>query len=134
MYLQALCSNFSHPLHTTLQGHITQSSKDIIFFSRFVRGWNHESWDCLNYHTSSYYGLHTNVEYITIFKINIVNLLIIHVFIDFNGNHHNFFGWILRRLWTRNGLLKWQYYVSHIEKWKMWIQINVKVVSNEKKY
>jgi len=54
----------------------------------------------------SYYGLHTNVKSKAIFKINIFNFLIIHVFIHFNGNHHNCFGWILKRLWTRNGLLK----------------------------
>jgi len=29
-------------------------------------------------------------------KFNIVNFLIIHFFIDINGNHHNFFGWNLR--------------------------------------
>jgi hypothetical protein len=39
-------------------------------------------------------------------KINIVNFLIIHVVIDFNGNHHNFFGCTIKRLWTCNGVLK----------------------------
>jgi len=39
------------------------------------------------------------------------------------------FGWILKRLWTRNGLLKWQHYICHTKKWKMWTQKNVKVVS-----
>jgi hypothetical protein len=38
--------------------------------------------------------------------IHIVNFLIIHVVIDFNGNHHKTFGWILRKLWTCNEHLK----------------------------
>jgi len=35
--------------------------------------------------------LYTNVKFKTIFNINIVNSLIIHVVIDFNGNHHKIF-------------------------------------------
>jgi hypothetical protein len=38
--------------------------------------------------------------------------------LDFNKNHHNFFGWLLRRLWIRNGLLKWQHYFYHTKKMK----------------
>jgi hypothetical protein len=47
---------------------------------------------CLDCHTCNFFGLHTNVKFKAIFKINIVNFLIIHVVIDFNGNHHNVFG------------------------------------------
>jgi hypothetical protein len=72
--------------------------------------------DCLDCHTCNFSRLHTNVKFKAIFKINIVNFLIIHVVIDFNGNHHNVFGWILKRLWICNGLLKWQQYVCHTEK------------------
>jgi len=39
-------------------------------------------------------------------EINITNFLIIHVVIDFNGNHHKKIKCILRRLWTHNGLLR----------------------------
>jgi hypothetical protein len=39
-----------------------------------------------------FFGLYTNVKFKVIFKINIVNLKIIHVVIDFNGYHHKFFG------------------------------------------
>jgi hypothetical protein len=35
--------------------------------------------------------LHTNIKFKAIFKINIVNFLIIHIVIDFNGDHHNCF-------------------------------------------
>jgi len=56
----------------------------------------------------------------------------IHVVIDFNGNHHNFFRWILKRLWTHNGLLNWQHNVCRIEKWKMWFKKYFKVVSKQK--
>jgi len=38
--------------------------------------------------TCNFFGLHTNIKLKAIFKINIVNFLIIHVFIDFDGNHH----------------------------------------------
>jgi hypothetical protein len=34
------------------------------------------------------------------FKIDIVNFLIIHIVIDFNANHHSNFEWIIRKLWT----------------------------------
>jgi hypothetical protein len=34
--------------------------------------------------------LHINIKFKFIFKINIVKFLIFNVFIDFNGNHHNF--------------------------------------------
>jgi hypothetical protein len=54
----------------------------------------------LDYHTCNFYGLHTNVKFRAIFKINIVNFLIIHVITDFNGNYHKILGCILRRLWT----------------------------------
>jgi hypothetical protein len=47
-----------------------------------------------------------------------VNFLITHVVINFNGNHHKFFEWILTRLRSHNGLLKWKHYVCHIEKMK----------------
>ncbi len=70
-------------------------------------GWKHELGDYLDYHTCNYSRLHTNVKFKTIFKINIIKFLIIHVVIDFNGNHHKKIGWILKRLWTCNGFLKW---------------------------
>jgi hypothetical protein len=72
----------------------------------------------LDYHTLNLFGLDTNVKIKTIFKINIANFLIFYVVIDFNKKHHNFFGWILKRLWTCNGLLKWQHYVCHTKKMK----------------
>jgi len=75
--------------------------------------------DCLDCHTCNYSKLHTNVKFKAIFEINIIKFLIIHVGIDFNGNHCKTFGWILRRLWTRNGLFKWQHYTYHIEKMKI---------------
>ncbi len=65
-----------------------------------------------------FFGLHTNVKFKAIFRIDIVKILIIHVVIDFNGNHHKKFGWILRRLWTCIRLLKWQHYVYHTKKKK----------------
>jgi hypothetical protein len=34
-----------------------------------------------------FFGLHTNVKFKAIFKIDIVNFLIIHVVISFNGDH-----------------------------------------------
>jgi hypothetical protein len=43
--------------------------------------------DCLDCHTCNYFGLHTNVKFKAILKINIVKILIIHIVIDFNGNH-----------------------------------------------
>jgi len=72
----------------------------------------------LDCHTYNYFRLHTNVKFKSILKIKIINLKIIHVVINFNGNHHKKIGWILRRLWTHNGLLKWQHYACHIEKMK----------------
>jgi hypothetical protein len=51
-------------------------------------------------------------------KLTLLRILIIHVIIEFNGNHHKLFGWIPRSLWTRNGFLKWQHNVFHIEKMK----------------
>jgi hypothetical protein len=72
----------------------------------------------LNYHICNFFGLHTNVKFKAIFKINIVNFLIIHVVIDFNGIIIKKNGWILRRLWIHNGLLKWQHCVYHIGKIK----------------
>ncbi len=74
--------------------------------------------DNLDYHTCIFSGLHTNVKFKAIFKIEIVNFKIIDVVIKFNGNHHKFFGWNVRRLWTHNGLLKWQHYICHKEKMK----------------
>jgi hypothetical protein len=74
--------------------------------------------DYLDYHNCNYSRLHRNVKFKAIFKINIIKILIIHVFIDFNGNHHKKFGWIIRRLWTCNGLLKWQHYVCQPKKVK----------------
>jgi hypothetical protein len=44
--------------------------------------------DCLEYYICNYFGLHTNVKFKAIFKINIINVLIIHVVVDFKGNHH----------------------------------------------
>jgi exonuclease I len=106
----------------------------IIYMHLYVASnfwWNKKRWKLqqiciLNYHgllrnhTPKLwnFGLHTNVKFKVIFKINTVNFLIIHFIIDFNGNHHKCFGWILRRLWTRNGLLKWQHYICHIKKMK----------------
>ncbi len=75
-----------------------------------------DSLDCCTYNFSR---LHTNVKFKAIFKINIVKILIIYIVIDFNGNHCNFFGWFLKRLWIRNGHLKWQHFVCHIEKMKI---------------
>ncbi len=40
----------------------------------------------------NFFGLDTNVKFKAIFKINIVNFLITHVVIDFNGNHHKKIG------------------------------------------
>ncbi len=59
-------------------------------------------------------GLHTNIKFKAILKINIFNLFIVNVVIHFNGNHHKFIGWIIRRLWTCNELLKWQHYVCYM--------------------
>jgi len=81
-----------------------------------MKRWKHESGDCLDCHTCNYSILHTDVKFKAIFKINIINFLIIQVVIDFNGNHDKKFGWILRKLWTHNELLKWQHYACHIEK------------------
>jgi hypothetical protein len=47
--------------------------------------------DNLDCHTYNLFELYTNVKFKAIFKINIVNILIIHVVIDFNENHHKFF-------------------------------------------
>jgi hypothetical protein len=44
MHMQALCSHFSHPMHKTLQGYTTWSSKYIIFSSRFVKNWMCKVW------------------------------------------------------------------------------------------
>jgi len=81
--------------------------------------------------------LHTNIKFKAMFKINIVIKKIIHVFIDFNGNHHKKIEWTLRRLWIHNGLLKWQHYICHIEKnekcgFKKYVKIKNKGSSNEK--
>ncbi len=43
--------------------------------------------DC---HTCNNLGLHTYVKFKAISKINVVNFLIIHVVINFNGSHHKF--------------------------------------------
>jgi len=56
--------------------------------------------------TCNFFGLHTNIKLKAIFKINIVNFLIIHVFIDFDGNHHKKKWMNFKRLWTCNELLK----------------------------
>ncbi len=93
-----------------------------------VKAWKGGQFD---YHTYNFFGVHTNIKFKAIFKINIVNFLIIHVVIDFNGNHHKIFGWILRRLWICNGLLKWQHYICYMEKMK---NVNSKICqSNVKK-
>jgi hypothetical protein len=57
-----------------------------------ILGCKHEYVDNLDYHTCNFFGLHTNVKFKAIFKINIVNFLIINVVIDFNGKYHNYFG------------------------------------------
>jgi hypothetical protein len=49
---------------------------------------NRGLFDC---HTCNFYGLHRNIKFKTIFKINIVNFLLIHVFININENHHKTF-------------------------------------------
>ncbi len=99
--------------------HFSISSTNLITkFSKVSIGWKHEYGDCLDCHTCNYFGLHTNVKFKAIFKINIVKILIIHVVINVNENHHKKIGWILRRLWTHNGHLKWQPYVDYIEKMK----------------
>jgi hypothetical protein len=46
----------------------------------------------LDCHTYNFYGLHTNIKFKAIFKINIFNFVIIHVIIYFNGDHHKKFG------------------------------------------
>ncbi len=46
--------------------------------------------ESMNRGTCNFFGLHTNVKFKAIFKINIIKFLIIYVVIDFNGNHHNF--------------------------------------------
>jgi hypothetical protein len=51
--------------------------------------------DYLDYHTCNFSRLHINVKFKTIFKINIVNFLIIHVVINFNGNHQ-------KKLWMNS--------------------------------
>jgi hypothetical protein len=61
-------------------------------------GWKHEQGDALDYHTCNCSRLHTNVKFKTMFKINVIKFLIIHVVIKFNGNHHKKIGRILRRL------------------------------------
>jgi hypothetical protein len=57
-----------------------------------TKGRKHEWGDCLDCHTCTYYQLHRNVKFKALFKINIINFLIIHVVIDFNGNHPENFG------------------------------------------
>jgi hypothetical protein len=52
--------------------------------------------DILDCHTSNFSRIRINIKFKCIFKINIVNFLIIHGIIDFNGDHHKFFGWILK--------------------------------------
>jgi hypothetical protein len=47
-----------------------------------------DSLDCQNY---NFFELYTNVKFKATFKVNIVNILIIHVVIDFNENHHKYF-------------------------------------------
>ncbi len=71
----------------------------------------------MDYHINNYSTLHTNVKFKAIFKISIIKFLIIHVVIDFNGNHHKKVGWIVKRLWIHNGLLKSQHYACRT--WKM---------------
>ncbi len=44
--------------------------------------------DILDCHTCNFSRIHINIKFKGIFKINIVNILIIHVIIDFNGDHH----------------------------------------------
>jgi hypothetical protein len=46
---------------------------------------------------SHFFWITYNVKFKAIFKINIVNFLIIHVVIDFNRNHYKNIGWIQRR-------------------------------------
>jgi hypothetical protein len=53
--------------------------------------------DCLDCHTCNNFGLHIDVKFKVIFKINIVIFLIIHVVIDFNESHLKKFGRVLRK-------------------------------------
>ncbi len=48
--------------------------------------------DYLDYHTCNFSGLHANVKFKAMFKLILSIFLIIHVVIDFIGNHHKFFG------------------------------------------
>jgi len=59
-----------------------------------------------------------NVKFKAIFKTNIIKFIIIIVVVNFNENNHKKFGWILKRLWTHNELLKWQHYTCHTKKMK----------------
>ncbi len=63
----------------------------------FINKWKLEEQDSLDYHPWKFSKLHTNIKLKAIFKINIVNFLIIHVVVDFNGNHLKFSRWILKR-------------------------------------
>jgi hypothetical protein len=76
-----------------------------------------------NCHTCNYFGLHTNVKFKAIFKINIFNFLIVDIFIKFNGNHHKIFGSILKRLWT-SIMDFWNDNTTFVtqRKWKLWTQ------------
>jgi len=42
--------------------------------------------------TCNVFGLYTNIKFKAIFKINIVNFLIILIVININGNHRKKFG------------------------------------------
>ncbi len=86
--------------------------------------------DYLDFHTCNSFGLHANVKFKAIFKINIVNFLITHLVINFNRNHHKKIERILRGLRTHNGLLEWQHYVCHTQKF----QSSVKKEKQKKHY
>jgi predicted KAP-like P-loop ATPase len=53
-----------------------------------------------------------------VFNIKIITILIIHVAINLSENHIKKYGWILRKKWTHNWLLKWWHYVCHVNKMK----------------
>jgi len=48
-----------------------------------------------------------NLKCEVIFNINIIKIQIIHVATDFSVNHIKKYGWILRKDWIHNELLKW---------------------------
>jgi hypothetical protein len=68
------------------------SNFDYSFILMFPMGETMNKGDYLDCYTCHYSGLHPNVKFKTIFKINMIKILFIHVFINFNRNHHEKFG------------------------------------------